>query len=120
MAYSEKVAERLRQALKRRRNISERKMFGGIAFLRNGNMCCGVNGTDHAASRKGRRSEGSLGAAYSRNGFHRHAPVHNGVLAPRRLPQRRGPEAMAKASNQLRQDPAAEIAKASQLHLKAF
>ncbi len=46
MAYSEKVAERLRQALKRRRNISERKMFGGIAFLRNGNMCCGVNGTD--------------------------------------------------------------------------
>ena len=46
MAYSEKVAERLRQALKRRRGISERKMFGGIAFLLNGNMCCGVNGTD--------------------------------------------------------------------------
>lgn len=46
MAYSEKVAERLRQALKRRRGISERKMFGGIAFLLNGNMCCGVNNTD--------------------------------------------------------------------------
>ncbi len=46
MAYSEKVAERLRQALKRRRDISERKMFGGIAFLLNGNMCCGVNDTD--------------------------------------------------------------------------
>ena len=46
MAYSEKVAARLRQALKRRRGISERKMFGGIAFLLNGNMCCGVNNTD--------------------------------------------------------------------------
>ena len=42
MAYNEKAAERLRNALKRRRGISERKMFGGLAFLLNGNMCCGV------------------------------------------------------------------------------
>jgi len=33
MAYDEAVAERVRSVLKRRRGISERKMFGGIAFM---------------------------------------------------------------------------------------
>ena len=42
MAYDEAVAERVRSVLKRRRGISERKMFGGIAFMLKGNMCCGV------------------------------------------------------------------------------
>lgn len=43
MAYDAKVADRVRAALKRRRGVSEKKMFGGIAFLVNGHMCCGVN-----------------------------------------------------------------------------
>ena len=43
MAYDEKLAERLRVVLKRRRGIEEKKMFGGLAFMLNGNMCCGVN-----------------------------------------------------------------------------
>ena len=42
MAYNEDVAERLRKVLARRKGVSERKMFGGLAFLMNGNMCCGV------------------------------------------------------------------------------
>jgi len=42
MAYNEAVAERLRGVLGRRRGIREKKMFGGLAFLVNGNMCCGV------------------------------------------------------------------------------
>ncbi len=42
MAYNEDVAARLRDALARRKGISERKMFGGLTFLMNGNMCCGV------------------------------------------------------------------------------
>ncbi len=42
MAYDEKLAERIRVALKRRRGVSERKMFGGLAFLLKGNMLCGV------------------------------------------------------------------------------
>ena len=42
MAYDEKLAERVRKVLKRRRGIAERKMFGGICFLINGNMACGV------------------------------------------------------------------------------
>ncbi len=42
MAYDEKLAERIRAVLKRRRGVSEKKMFGGLCFLVNGNMCCGV------------------------------------------------------------------------------
>lgn len=42
MAYSEAVAARLRETLKRRKGVTERKMFGGVAFLLNGHMCCGV------------------------------------------------------------------------------
>ena len=42
MAYSESLADRVRQALGRRRGVSEKKMFGGIGFLLSGNMCVGV------------------------------------------------------------------------------
>ena len=46
MAYDDAVADRVRKVLKRRKGISERKMFGGIAFMLNGNMVCGVNKKD--------------------------------------------------------------------------
>ena len=42
MAYDPDLAERLRKALSRRNGISEKRMFGGICFLLNGNMLCGV------------------------------------------------------------------------------
>ena len=42
MAYNEAMAERIRKLLARRKGLAERKMFGGIAFMLNGNMCCGV------------------------------------------------------------------------------
>jgi TfoX/Sxy family transcriptional regulator of competence genes len=42
VAYDERLAERVRGMLGRRRAVTERKMFGGIAFLLRGNMCCGV------------------------------------------------------------------------------
>jgi hypothetical protein len=38
MAFDETLAARIRQALARRNGIEEKKMFGGIAFLLNGNM----------------------------------------------------------------------------------
>ena len=46
MAYDEKLADRVREVLKRRRGIEEKKMFGGLAFLVNGNMACGIVGED--------------------------------------------------------------------------
>jgi TfoX/Sxy family transcriptional regulator of competence genes len=42
MAFSEALAERIRQRLARRRNVAEKKMFGGIGFLLNGNLLVGV------------------------------------------------------------------------------
>ena len=43
MAYDEELAHRVRSALGPRENITERKMFGGLAFMLNGNMCCCVD-----------------------------------------------------------------------------
>ena len=42
VAYDEALAERIRVALGPRDGLTERKMFGGIAFLDRGNMCVGV------------------------------------------------------------------------------
>ena len=43
MAYSEKLAERIRTVLPSSRPIDEKKMFGGLAFLRHGHMVCGIH-----------------------------------------------------------------------------
>jgi TfoX/Sxy family transcriptional regulator of competence genes len=42
MALNEALAERIRQRLARRKNVEEKKMFGGIGFLLNGNLLVGV------------------------------------------------------------------------------
>jgi TfoX/Sxy family transcriptional regulator of competence genes len=42
MAFSEELAERIRRRLARRKGIEEKKMFGGIGFLLNGNLLIGV------------------------------------------------------------------------------
>lgn len=44
MAFDEGLAQRIREALGGRDAVTERKMFGGIAFMVGGNMACGVNG----------------------------------------------------------------------------
>lgn len=46
MAYDEKLAERVRAALGDQPELIERKMFGGLAFLLGGHMCCGIVGED--------------------------------------------------------------------------
>ena len=38
MAFSEALAGRIRQRLARRKNVEEKKMFGGVGFLLNGNL----------------------------------------------------------------------------------
>jgi TfoX/Sxy family transcriptional regulator of competence genes len=42
MPYDEALAERVREIVADRRDITERKMFGGIAFMHRGNMFCGI------------------------------------------------------------------------------
>jgi TfoX/Sxy family transcriptional regulator of competence genes len=42
MAYSERLASRIREILAESEDADERKMFGGLAFMVNGHMTCGV------------------------------------------------------------------------------
>jgi TfoX/Sxy family transcriptional regulator of competence genes len=44
MAYDETLAARARTALAEQYGLSEKHMFGGLSFLLNGNMCCGIVG----------------------------------------------------------------------------
>ena len=46
MAYSEELAQHMREALILTPGLIEKKMFGGIAFMVQGNMACGVNKDD--------------------------------------------------------------------------
>jgi len=46
VAYDEALADRIREVRAPRAEVSERKMFGGIAFMLAGNMACGVIGED--------------------------------------------------------------------------
>ena len=44
VAYDEQLAERIRELLDGRRDITEKKMFGGLAFLVRGNMAIAASG----------------------------------------------------------------------------
>ena len=46
MAYDEALASRVRETLGYNPEISERQMFGGIAFMLSGNMAVGVSKDD--------------------------------------------------------------------------
>ena len=48
MVFDTRLAQRIRRVLEREGppNVSERKMFGGIAFMVNGNLACGVLGEE--------------------------------------------------------------------------
>ena len=44
VAYDEILADRVRDVLAGEPGLSERKMFGGLAFMLDGHMCCGLVG----------------------------------------------------------------------------
>jgi TfoX/Sxy family transcriptional regulator of competence genes len=44
MAYDEDLANRIREQLASEAGVSEQRMFGGLAFLVNGNMCVAASG----------------------------------------------------------------------------
>ena len=46
MAYDESIAAKVRTLIADEAGLTEKKMFGGIAFLIDGNMACGVNKED--------------------------------------------------------------------------
>lgn len=46
MTFDDALAERLRSELHGTPGLTEKKMFGGLAFLVNGNMCAGIVGDE--------------------------------------------------------------------------
>ena len=43
MPFDEKLAARIRKQLGKKRGLVEKRMFGGVAFMLNGNMCVGIH-----------------------------------------------------------------------------
>jgi TfoX/Sxy family transcriptional regulator of competence genes len=46
MAYDELLAIRIRAAISGQPGLKEQKMFGGVGFMLNGNLACGVHKND--------------------------------------------------------------------------
>jgi TfoX/Sxy family transcriptional regulator of competence genes len=46
MSYDEKLAARVRKLLSTRDDVVEKRMFGGLCFMVNGAMCCGLTQSD--------------------------------------------------------------------------
>jgi len=42
MTYDENLAQRVRNIFGRQKVITEKKMFGGLAFMLRERMCCGI------------------------------------------------------------------------------
>ena len=68
MAYNEQLADRIRAIVGEGPNLSERKMFGGIAFMLNGNMFCGITRDDLMARVGPERFEEALAQLGARPG----------------------------------------------------
>jgi TfoX/Sxy family transcriptional regulator of competence genes len=66
MAYDDKLAERIRRALEGRGDVTEKTMFGGLAFLLGGKVFCGIEKCDLMVRVGPARYEESLAHAHVR------------------------------------------------------
>ncbi|MBN8432072.1 MULTISPECIES: TfoX/Sxy family protein [Microbulbifer] len=66
MAYDEKLAEKVRELLTPSDGLSEKQMFGGLAFMLNGNMACGVIGEELMVRVGPDNYQAALGERYTR------------------------------------------------------
>lgn len=79
MAYSQLLADRVRAALKPQRGVREKKMFGGLAFMLRGHMCCGVLGEDLVVRVGPAAYEKALARAHARPMDFTHKPMRGYV-----------------------------------------
>jgi TfoX/Sxy family transcriptional regulator of competence genes len=63
VAYDEELADRIRELLAAESGLTEKKMFGGLAFLIGGNMAVGASGQGGILVRVDREHSDSLVAA---------------------------------------------------------
>ncbi len=66
MPYSETLAQRISTVLADQAGMVEKKMFGGVAFMVNGNMCCGVVKDDLMVRVGPDRHEEAMAQPYAR------------------------------------------------------
>ncbi len=66
MAYDEALAERVRELIVGRVVAVEKAMFGGLSFMVNGNMSCGVIGEELVVRVGKERHESALARPYAR------------------------------------------------------
>lgn len=79
MAYDEALAERIRQVFGGEPGVTERKMFGGIAFMVGGNMACGVIKDDLMVRVGPDAHEGAVAQAHVRPMDFAHRPMQGYV-----------------------------------------
>jgi len=66
MSFDEGLAQRVREALGSRRRVTERRMFGGLAFLLDGKMFVGISGAKLMARVGAERYQDALGLPHVR------------------------------------------------------
>ncbi|MFI2812549.1 MULTISPECIES: TfoX/Sxy family protein [Microbulbifer] len=66
MAYNEELAEKVRELLQENDGLTEKQMFGGLAFMLNGNMACGVVGEELMVRVGPDNYQEALGERYTR------------------------------------------------------
>jgi|SRR2546425_13177048 len=66
MAFDERLAERIRGTLGKRKGLVEKRMFGGVAFLLNGNMCVGVHKSDLIVRLAAEETDAALSQPHTR------------------------------------------------------
>jgi TfoX N-terminal domain len=66
MAYDEDLAQRVRERLAAEEGITEKAMFGGLAFLLRGNMAVGITGDDLMVRVGPRASDDALERPHTR------------------------------------------------------
>jgi len=66
MSYDEGLAQRVREAVNELPGFVEKKMFGGVGFMVQGNMACGVNGEDLIVRVGPNRYESALAEPYTK------------------------------------------------------
>jgi hypothetical protein len=94
MAYDPGLAQRIREALGQRPGLEERRMFGGLAFLLDGKMFVGVNGSTLMARVGPERYEDALALPHVREMDFTGRPLRGYVyIAPAGLAEDRDLEA---------------------------
>ncbi|WP_105103742.1 TfoX/Sxy family protein [Microbulbifer pacificus] len=66
MSYSEELVEKVRELLPKSDALTEKQMFGGLAFMLNGNMACGVVGEELMVRVGPENYDNALGERYTR------------------------------------------------------